>query len=139
MALVLAVVVPLGVVWALHERSASSHSPNVSGGRSDTPAPGVSGRPREQPPVLPDKTREFSRAGIEATIRFEIDAINYAQRTGDLDPVQRVYDTPTCQTCKLLVERFSATLVNGTHLVDSEYVVTSIQSLTGIEVYQVFQ
>ncbi len=134
-ALVLAVMVPLGVVWALHEHSSGGHSPDVSGGGSDTPSSGVSvgpGRAREQPPVLPDKVREFSRAGIEATIRFEIDAINYAQRTGDLDPLQRVYDTPTCQACKLLVERFSATLVNGTHLVDSEYVVTSIQALTGI-------
>ncbi len=85
-------------------------------------------RPREQPPVLPDKVGEFSRAGIEATIRFEIDAINYAQRTGDLDPLQRVYDTPTCKACKLLVERLSAALVNGSHFVDGEYTVTAIEA-----------
>ncbi len=134
-ALVLAVVVPLGVVWAFHEHSAGSHSSGVFDGGSDTPSSGVSvgpGRAREQAPVLPDKVREFSRAGIEATIRFEIDAFNYAQRTGDLEPLQKVYNTPTCKFCKLSVERLSAVLVNGTHFVDAEYTVTSIEAITSI-------
>ncbi|PZS11243.1 MAG: hypothetical protein DLM55_01920, partial [Acidimicrobiales bacterium] len=107
----------------------------VFDGGSDTPSsgsPGGSGRPREQPPVLPDKVREFSRAGIEATIRFEIDAFNYAQRTGDFEPVQKVYNTSTCKTCKLLVERFSEILRNGTHFVDGEYTITSIEAITSI-------
>ncbi len=131
---VVALVLAVGVVWALHEHSANKHSGVFDGG-SDTPASGSldgSGRPREQPPVLPDKVREFSLAGIEATIRFEIDAFNYAQRTGDLDPVQKVYDTPTCKFCKLSVERLSAVLVNGTHFVDGEYTITAVEAVTSI-------
>ncbi|PZS07461.1 MAG: hypothetical protein DLM55_10865 [Acidimicrobiales bacterium] len=126
---------PLGVVWVLHERSSNRHSSGVFDGGSDTPSSEVSvgpGRAREQPPQLPDAVRQFTAKGIEATIRFEIDAFNYAQRTGDLDPLQKVYNTPTCKFCKLLVERFSADLVNGSYFVDGEYTVTAIEAFPGM-------
>ncbi len=109
-----------------------ARSRDTANDQTANPAPSGPTRPTEKPPELPDEARSPTPQGIEATIRFEIDAINYAQRTGDFGPVKSVYNMAECKYCKLLVERLSASLQNGARYVGAEYSITSIKAFTSI-------
>ncbi|MGI8648661.1 MAG: DUF6318 family protein, partial [Mycobacteriales bacterium] len=129
-ALVFAVVVPLGVVWALHHGD-SDHDGSGGGfpgsgsqvSRSAGPV-----RPTESPPTLPDVAHTQTTEGIKATVRFEIAAINYAQRTGDLEPAKSVYNLNSCKSCKLLVEKLSKYFSEYGTYADADYSINSIEA-----------
>ncbi|MGH3545897.1 MAG: DUF6318 family protein [Mycobacteriales bacterium] len=129
--LILALVAGLAV-WLpfyLQDRGEDSNPRPRGSDTSQTPTVTPSGpaRPAEQAPVLPEAAKEFSAAGIEATIRFEIDAINYAQRTGDLEPLKSVYDMTSCEACKSIVEGYSDLLRDGVRVLNGEYTVTAVE------------
>jgi hypothetical protein len=130
--MVLAVLIPLAVTGAFDD----DHKPAQPSGNSNSDPTTQSStglpRPTEKPPELPDTVRKPTPEGIEATIRFEIEALNYAQRTGDLEPVKSVYNMTSCRFCKLLVEELSNSLQNGATYVDAEYTITSIDPLKSV-------
>ncbi len=80
----------------------------------------------ETPPEFPDVARQPTKAGLEAAVRYENDAINYAQRTGDLEPLKRVYDLERCAVCASLTEQFENLTSNGRYLVGASYTVVSV-------------
>ncbi|MGH3545163.1 MAG: DUF6318 family protein [Mycobacteriales bacterium] len=129
---ILALVAGLAV-WLpfyLQDRGEDSNPRPRGSDTSQTPTPTPTGpaRPAEQPPVLPDAAREETIEGIEATVRFEHEALNYAQRTGDLDPLGLVYDTAQCPPCAALVERLTGLASRGRHLEGADYVITRIKT-----------
>ncbi len=97
---------------------------------SSQPTTSASTRPSANPPQLPDAASKPTKEGLEATVRFENDAINYAQHTGDLVPLKRVYDLKRCKVCASLVAQFEDLTSNGRYLVGASYTVMSVSRAT---------
>jgi hypothetical protein len=124
--MVLAVLIPLAVTGAFDD----DHKPAQPSGNSNsdpTTAPATPREPAEKPPELPDTVRKPTPEGIEATVRFKYAALNYGQRTGDYEPLKRVYDTGQCRACALLIERLTGLASRGRHLEGADYVVSNIK------------
>ncbi len=99
---------------------------------SGEPTTATPPRPTEKPPELPDEVSEPTREGVEATARYETDAINYGQRTGDVTPLKQVYDLELCAVCRGLLDDVEDATVNGSYLEGGAYTVVSA---TGGAVY----
>ncbi|HEX3732740.1 MAG TPA: DUF6318 family protein [Mycobacteriales bacterium] len=126
--LVAVVVVAVVVMRAQSDDGGGHRAPRNTGSSQSPTGPSKPVRPSEKPPVLPGAAHEKSEAGIEATVRFEIEALNYAQRTGDFEPLRSVYEMSSCKSCQLIVEKISENLQGGATYVDRNYVITSIQA-----------
>ncbi|HEX3732888.1 MAG TPA: DUF6318 family protein [Mycobacteriales bacterium] len=124
---VVVVVVAVVVVRARSDDGGGHRAPRNTGSSQSPTGPSKPVRPSEKPPVLPGAAHEKSEAGIEATVRFEIEALNYAQRTGDFDPLRSVFNMNSCSTCKSLIEGLSASLKNGATYVNAEYLLKSVE------------
>ncbi len=97
---------------------------------SQTATPSTSTRPREKPPELPDAVSEPTKAGVEATVRYSFDAANYAQRTGDVLPLKRIYDLEHCAVCRGFVAAIEKLVTNGSYVEGGEYTVVSVADIT---------
>ncbi len=97
---------------------------------NQTAAPTTSTRPREEPPKRPDAMSEPTQAGVEATVRYENDAINYAQRTGDVLPLKRIYDLEHCAVCRGVLAQIEKDSMNGRYLEGASYTVVSVAGTT---------
>jgi hypothetical protein len=109
--------------WSFIDDDAGTTPPRDT---TSQPAATAPTRSAENPPQLPNAVTEPSKAGLEATVRFENDAINYAQRTGDTEPLKRVYDLERCAFCASLTTQFENLTSNGRYLVGASYTVVSV-------------
>ncbi len=94
--------------------------------RAEWSQPATPTRPAAEPPKLPDAVFEPTEKGLEATVRYENDAINYAQRTRDVEPLKRVYDLERCAVCRGLIAEIEKGGENGRYLKGGAYTVVSI-------------
>ncbi|MGH3427855.1 MAG: DUF6318 family protein [Terriglobales bacterium] len=130
--LVALVVVAIVVIRAQSDDGGDREAPRRTGISQAPTGPSKPVRPSEKPPVLPGAAHEKSEAGIEATVRFEIEAVNYAQRTGDFGPLRSVYNMTSCKTCKLLFERLEMALRDGATYINADYSIATIQSSVSV-------
>ncbi|HEX3732645.1 MAG TPA: DUF6318 family protein [Mycobacteriales bacterium] len=122
-AVLLCVTVGWGVFWLNRDEH---HSPNY-GRATDTPT--TSAQPpssTEKPPTLPPEAKEQTSGGIVATIKFENDALNYLQRTGDDKPLRQIYDLDSCDSCSLLIKTLSWLPKHEKHLEGADYHIQNI-------------
>lgn len=93
---------------------------------SSSPAPSTPGPSREAPPQLPPAVSQPTREGVEAAVRFENDAINYAQRTRDVEPLKQVYDLEFCAVCQGMIDTILKGGENGQYLIGGQYTITKL-------------
>ncbi|MGH3545147.1 MAG: DUF6318 family protein [Mycobacteriales bacterium] len=84
------------------------------------PTPSAPARPSENPPERPKEISEPTVAGVEATVRYNFEAINYAQRTGDTEPMKRLYDLERCKVCASVLAGIEDLTQNGRYVEGSE-------------------
>jgi hypothetical protein len=126
-AVALVTVLALGLAgywtWDRYIRTDSSTS------SEDPDDPGTTDYPTstaEARPMLPNAASELSTDGVEAAVRFEYQALNYAQRTGDFYPMTTI-EADVCGFCADLRNGLQANLANGRSIRGGEYVVTRIE------------
>jgi len=118
--------------WGFIDDSDDNSSGKLPSATADSSQPATSGptRPSVAPPRLPEAVSKPTKEGLEATVRFENDAINYAQKTGDVAPLKRVYDLTRCKVCSRLVAVVEKLTENGRYAVGSSYTVVSVSQAT---------
>lgn len=57
-----------------------------------------SAAPRETPPAMPPEARTNTPAGAKAFVRHWFNALNFAYRTGNTEPLRKL-SSPSCDTC----------------------------------------
>jgi hypothetical protein len=72
---------------------------------------------------------EPNAKGVEATVRYENEAVNYAQRTGDVEPLKRIYDLEHCAVCASLTAQFEKLNADGRYLEGASYTVVSVADI----------
>ena len=93
----------------------SLSTPLTSGsptGPSASPTPTPRETPTETPPPMPAAAKGDGRAAAKAFVRYYIDLINYAGRTGDVRRLKARSGTD-CLSCMELVRLFSMTYSQG--------------------------
>jgi hypothetical protein len=73
---------------------------------------------------------EATPAGIEATVRYHIDALNYGQRTGGGDPLKQIYDLELCAVCRGVIAQIEKDSMNGRYLEGASYTVVSVADIS---------
>jgi hypothetical protein len=87
---------------------APSESSSLTGNESAAPT-------GEVEPTLPASAQENNGAGAEAFVRYFIELLNYAQKTGDTARLQRV-STPRCAACEGYADEINRTYAAGGHV-----------------------
>lgn len=78
-------------------------------------------------PVLPEKAKEFSKAGIEAFATYWYATLNYAYETGNLLPMQAITEK-TCTNCAEAGKSISDIYSGGGWIVGGRVIVKSADS-----------
>ena len=73
-------------------------------------------------PVLPEKAKEFSKAGLLASAEHWYMVLGFAYETGDVDPLTSVTD-PSCKTCAAAKESIVSWYGTGGWLVGGQITV----------------
>jgi hypothetical protein len=81
-----------------------------------TPAPSASSSstPSPTPPSLPAEASGTSPAAAKAFVRHWIAAMNYAGKTGDVDPL-RTASSSACVACQAVIKSIAAVYAAGGH------------------------
>ena len=117
-----------GVWWLNHRGASSGHGGTVAQASHSSPVPTSSGPPRMDPPQLPEAAHHSDKAGIEATIQFMVDAINYGQVTGDSGPLRRIFDLDHCGFCKGMIEVVESNKEEHSYIRGRQYKIVSTQA-----------
>lgn len=67
-------------------------------------SPSTTGTSAETPPQMPDAAKGTDAAAAEAFVEFYWETVDYAQRTGDLDPLRQV-SSEDCLACRSGIQR----------------------------------
>jgi hypothetical protein len=89
---------------------------------SPTPSPSAT------PPSLPAEARGTSAAAAKAFVRFYVDSINHALRTGDTT-MTRKFSAPGCDSCAAVSRSIAQIYGTGDHLAGKGWQVTAVQAV----------
>lgn len=128
--LILVGILALAVVWWL-TRPNDDDGARSREESSQSASPGTSGPVGEKRPVRPGPFDSVSAADVETTLRFYYDALNYAQRTGDVSALDDVFAT-SCDRCEILRSALTGVHENGGRFEGGEYTVTALSDVYGI-------
>lgn len=94
-----------------------------------TSEPSPSPTPSDAPPTMPAAAKGRSEAAAKAFVRHYVDAVNFAMRTGNTEPLAALRDA-SCTTCKAIEDRVDEVYGAGGRLEGNGW---SIRSLTYVK------
>ena len=112
LAIALGLVLPALAFGACSGEPEPKFAPSESASPASRDSPASTG---DAEPALPAKAQENNGAGAEAFVRYFIEVLNYAQRTGDTARLQRV-SAPRCAACEGYAEEIDKTYAAGGHV-----------------------
>lgn len=118
-------VLVLGLVafWPKHEPPDGSGDTDASNMDVGQVAPSAVKKPEP-----PGEAEQVSPAGVEATVRYYFDAVNYLQRTGDNSVLSRIV-SPNCGFCSDLNKGIQNAQSSGKRIDGGEYTITNVENI----------
>lgn len=114
------------VVWD-HGHSDDSSDPGDDQTQAQTsPSPSPS---KDMPPELPSEASLADEVGLEATVRYDIEAQNYAYRTNETGPLELIYDVHACEVCFNVIDATSDRHDENLKVIGGQITITAVKDV----------